>query len=427
MRTASGLTWMASARQNTAGITIDNTTQAVSQQWTDPYGNVRGSSGAAWPAADTRGFVGGTPRADGLTTLGARAYDALLGRFTSVDPLRSDEQPQRFDGYAYCADNPVGMSDPSGLSPSPPRDPDPDQYEGQWWFETGSWRNLPDQDGYHQQFFDGLYFSCRDQGRQCWGFGSYWSFDQNKVLYIGPNGSSKTTPGPTWIDMTGINVRAHEYPAGALIYVYSDPYSTIIRTPICNLNNCYGGTGGGGGGGGGSGGGGGGSGSGSGGPGAAPPTATNHPECPCQQTPYIPPPTISPACGNGFLGVLCNAWGEVTNAVNLFGGPENILKYAFGIGCIMATEGLGALLCGTVSSIVIGTAFNVFDTAMAGGIAGPNPDTNFDNLANFAVNEGDTVASAFLPNDPGLQAIDMLLDGPQSPLDGIVASLVPTY
>ncbi|MCI0157205.1 RHS repeat-associated core domain-containing protein [Leifsonia shinshuensis] len=50
----------------------------------------------------------------GLTQLGARAYDPVLGRFLSVDPVLAPENPLQNNGYAYSANNPVTNSDPDG-------------------------------------------------------------------------------------------------------------------------------------------------------------------------------------------------------------------------------------------------------------------------------------------------------------------------
>lgn len=43
----------------------------------------------------------------------ARQYDPLLGRFTSVDPLV--EKYYSISHYAYCANNPLRFTDPTGM------------------------------------------------------------------------------------------------------------------------------------------------------------------------------------------------------------------------------------------------------------------------------------------------------------------------
>lgn len=49
--------------------------------------------------------------------MGARHYDAALGRFTTVDPL--SERYYSIGMYAYCNNNPVRYIDPTGMSTSP--------------------------------------------------------------------------------------------------------------------------------------------------------------------------------------------------------------------------------------------------------------------------------------------------------------------
>ncbi|WP_239166188.1 RHS repeat domain-containing protein [Actinoplanes italicus] len=78
-----------------------------------PYGAPRG---AAATVPDNRGFLNkvlnGTT---GLTQVGARNYDPVVGRFISVDPDFNEEDSQSWNGYAYANNSPVTMSDPTGL------------------------------------------------------------------------------------------------------------------------------------------------------------------------------------------------------------------------------------------------------------------------------------------------------------------------
>jgi len=52
--------------------------------------------------------------AAGLTAVGARHYDPLIGRFVSVDPVLKTDDPQQLNGYAYGRNNPQSNADPSG-------------------------------------------------------------------------------------------------------------------------------------------------------------------------------------------------------------------------------------------------------------------------------------------------------------------------
>ena len=65
--------------------------------------------------AGDKGFVGGTQdTTNQLTNLGAREYDAALGRFLTPDPLINEADPQQWNEYQYADNNPVSKSDPDG-------------------------------------------------------------------------------------------------------------------------------------------------------------------------------------------------------------------------------------------------------------------------------------------------------------------------
>jgi len=52
---------------------------------------------------------------DGLYYYGARYYDAGIGRFISADTVISDPMnPQAFNRYSYCLNNPLKYTDPLG-------------------------------------------------------------------------------------------------------------------------------------------------------------------------------------------------------------------------------------------------------------------------------------------------------------------------
>jgi RHS repeat-associated protein len=116
VRTNDGkLSFLASDHHGTGELAIDAATGAISQRRFDPFGGQRGSATGAWPGE--KGFVGGTIDAStGLTHLGAREYDASIGKFISVDPLIDYTQPQQINGYSYANNSPVTHADPSGMA-----------------------------------------------------------------------------------------------------------------------------------------------------------------------------------------------------------------------------------------------------------------------------------------------------------------------
>ncbi|MCP2353298.1 RHS repeat-associated protein [Nonomuraea thailandensis] len=115
LRDAGGVTWLSADHQNTIHTAIDADTLKVTQRRQTAFGAPRGTP-ATLPGE--RGFVGGTVDASiGLTTLGARQYDAATGRFLSDDPITNAADPQQVNGYAYANNSPVTYSDPDGLLP----------------------------------------------------------------------------------------------------------------------------------------------------------------------------------------------------------------------------------------------------------------------------------------------------------------------
>lgn len=72
---------------------------------------------------EQRKYIGQEFDADtGLNYLNARYYNAAIGRFTAQDPVFWGKQnladPQSLNSYSYANNNPVVMSDPSGLIPT---------------------------------------------------------------------------------------------------------------------------------------------------------------------------------------------------------------------------------------------------------------------------------------------------------------------
>ncbi|WP_305783033.1 RHS repeat-associated core domain-containing protein [Symbioplanes lichenis] len=116
-RTSAGVTWKTADHQGTATLAVNASSQQATVRRQTPYGTPRGTTATLWP--DNRGFVGGIKDNTGLTHLGAREYDPVLGRFTSVDPIQDLLDPQQWNGYAYANNSPVTFSDPDGQSPTP--------------------------------------------------------------------------------------------------------------------------------------------------------------------------------------------------------------------------------------------------------------------------------------------------------------------
>lgn len=111
----SRLTWLMSDDQASTQLTVDTATGNPSRRRYLPFGAQRGNT--ALPAGTDRGFLG-KPEDDttGLSILGARMYDATLGRFLSPDPLAKPFTPQSLNAYSYSLNNPIAYSDPTGLS-----------------------------------------------------------------------------------------------------------------------------------------------------------------------------------------------------------------------------------------------------------------------------------------------------------------------
>ena len=123
VQTSAGIEYQINDPHGTSMLSLDSTTLAASQRRYDPFGNLRQTTGTAWP--DDKGFVNGTADpTDGLTRLGARDYDPTTGRFISPDPLLNPTDPTHLNAYAYADDNPTTFSDPTGLITRPCPDGD---------------------------------------------------------------------------------------------------------------------------------------------------------------------------------------------------------------------------------------------------------------------------------------------------------------
>jgi RHS repeat-associated protein len=117
IRTGSGTsyTFAITDQHGTPILYLSNTAQTPTWRQYTPYGAPRGTA-ATWP--DNRGFLNKPVNlATELAHVGARQYDASVGRFVSVDPVMDLQDPQQWNAYAYANNSPITRSDPTGLRP----------------------------------------------------------------------------------------------------------------------------------------------------------------------------------------------------------------------------------------------------------------------------------------------------------------------
>jgi RHS repeat-associated protein len=85
----------------------------------DPHGNVLLETGSTTLTANK--FTSyERDNSTGLDYANARMYSGSLGRFTKPDPAglsAADARPQSLNRYSYASNDPVNLSDPSGLDP----------------------------------------------------------------------------------------------------------------------------------------------------------------------------------------------------------------------------------------------------------------------------------------------------------------------
>lgn len=86
-----------------------------------PFGEAT-STGSAQPGSDLYSSAqwngGEALAAFGLSHLGARVYDPVMGRFLSRDPLFVPRTAATTNPYAFAMNDPVNRSDPTGLDPA---------------------------------------------------------------------------------------------------------------------------------------------------------------------------------------------------------------------------------------------------------------------------------------------------------------------
>ncbi|WP_203567165.1 RHS repeat domain-containing protein [Aestuariimicrobium ganziense] len=95
-------------------IAVNPGTWAVQRRYYDPYGNPFTGGSTTFPGAARTFLNAPNNPTNGLTDIGARHYDPLIGRFTSVDPIRQIDNPEQNNGYTYADNNPTTFNDPTG-------------------------------------------------------------------------------------------------------------------------------------------------------------------------------------------------------------------------------------------------------------------------------------------------------------------------
>ena len=118
-RTGSSIQMLASDYHDTGMVQIDPWTGNYIKRRFDPFGQARAGAGTVASWAGDRGFLDKSTDANGLTQIGARYYDAAMGRFISVDPMLVVDDPRQTNPYTYAGNNPMTLSDPTGESLPP--------------------------------------------------------------------------------------------------------------------------------------------------------------------------------------------------------------------------------------------------------------------------------------------------------------------
>ncbi|MGP1393957.1 MAG: RHS repeat-associated core domain-containing protein [Inquilinaceae bacterium] len=106
--------WLHRDRQGSIQAVTDAAGLIVRTETHLPYGDTLATTGSH---VESKGYIGQRQDAEtGLLYLNARYYDPVLARFTSPDPSDPTAPGVGLNRYAYAANNPVGYSDPGGLS-----------------------------------------------------------------------------------------------------------------------------------------------------------------------------------------------------------------------------------------------------------------------------------------------------------------------
>ncbi|MFF8440831.1 RHS repeat-associated core domain-containing protein [Streptomyces californicus] len=117
VRNGNSIAYLINDHQGTAMTAMAVGSLALTRRKQLPFGGLRSEQSTVF---GNRGFVGGTNDPTGLTHLGAREYDPVLGRFLSVDPVIDFGDPAQMNAYSYAHNSPLTKSDPTGLRPDGP-------------------------------------------------------------------------------------------------------------------------------------------------------------------------------------------------------------------------------------------------------------------------------------------------------------------
>ncbi|MBZ5735295.1 hypothetical protein K8Z61_12395 [Nocardioides sp. TRM66260-LWL] len=113
-RAGSEISMLAADHHDTGTVQIDPWSGNYTKRRFDPFGRARKGAGTESAWSGDHGFLDKPTDANGLTQVGARYYDAAIGRFISVDPLLVPYDPAQTNPYSYAGNSPATYSDPTG-------------------------------------------------------------------------------------------------------------------------------------------------------------------------------------------------------------------------------------------------------------------------------------------------------------------------
>ncbi|GII84926.1 hypothetical protein Ssi03_29160 [Sphaerisporangium siamense] len=112
------VTWLLAGPAGSEELAVDGGTGTLDRQKYLPFGARRGGRDAL--TTTDRGFLGKVEDdTTGLVELGERYYSPAIGKFISTDPRPVDDgaEPALLNPYSYAANDPLRLSDPTGLFP----------------------------------------------------------------------------------------------------------------------------------------------------------------------------------------------------------------------------------------------------------------------------------------------------------------------